>query len=129
MSIADAFESIDNGDTARVVKELYKGLMPMPIMPTLSVAIPGFVRIDPDKVRDIAEQCKAVLNSFSENTDTFADSIKGLADNWEGKSYSKYEQETLEIVKALREIADNFSEFISKIVTAANRYEEIDNSL
>lgn len=129
VSVADAFESIDSGESVLAIKQFPTGFIPLPIRPNLIWSMPGLVRIDPDKVRDIAEQCKVVLTSVSENTDSFADSIKGLADDWEGKSYLKYEEETIKIVKALREVEDNFSEFISRIVTAANRYEEIDNSL
>lgn len=129
VSVADAFESIDSGENVLAIKKFPTGFVPMPIRPNLILSMPGLVRIDPDRVRDIAEQCKVVLTSVSDNASAFADSIKGLADDWEGRSYAKYEDETTEIIKALREVEDGLSEFISRIVTAANRYEEIDNSL
>lgn len=131
VSIADAFESIDSGEKVLAIKQFHPrpGVIPMPVMPNLILSMPGMVRIDPDRVRDIAEQCKAVSITISENSSAFSDSVKNLANDWEGKSYAKYEDETIEIIKALREIEEAIAEFISRIVKAANRYEEIDNSL
>lgn len=126
--IADAFENIDSGEGGFTFK-FPDGLIPMPIMPRLILSMPGMIRIDPDRVRDVAEQCKTVAASISDNSAAYSDSIKGLSNDWEGKSYVKYEEESQSIVKALQNIDDSMTEFISKIVNAANRYEELDNSL
>lgn len=129
IGIADAFESIDSGENVLALKQLKPGLIPMPIHPNLILSLPGVVRIDPDRVRDIAEQCKAVTISISDNASAFSDTISGLGNDWEGRSYIKYEDEANEIIKALKEVEESMTEFVSRIINAANRYEEIDNSL
>lgn len=129
VSVAEAFESIDDGENILAIKKFPTGFIPMPIRPTLVLSRPGMVRIDPDRVRDIAEQCKIISALISENSNAYSDSIEDLSNDWEGKSYVKYEEETREVIEALREIEDAMAEFISRIVNAANRYEEIDNSL
>lgn len=88
----------------------------------------GLVSIDPDAVREVAEQCRTLCASLRENADAFESSVNGLANDWEGNSYIKYGDESGQIVKAMREAESTFSEYITKIVNAANRYEEIDNS-
>lgn len=129
ISVAEAFEKIDQGDTFAFRLGHKHGLLPMPNMPSFTLSFPGQpVRIDTDRVREIAEQCKAILNSISENGDAFANSAKALADDWEGISYMKYEEKSIEIVEAFKSIEENLSEFISRIISIANRYEEIDNS-
>lgn len=129
ISVAEAFEKVDQGDTFAFKLGHGHGLLPMPNMQNFIISVPGQpVQIDTDRVREIAEQCKAVLNSISENGDAFANSAKALADDWEGNSYMKYEEKSIEIVEAFKRIEENLSEFISKIISIANRYEEIDNS-
>ena len=86
------------------------------------------IRIDPDGVREIAEQCKAISASISEYTDVYADSVDNLSDNWEGKSYLRYVERAKEIVEALKDVEEPMMTFASKLVNAADRYEEIDNS-
>ena len=129
ISVADAFESIDSGETAFAIRRFPNGYIPMPIKPSFIFSMPGMVRIDPDRVHEIAEQCKVVSSAISEYSVAFSDSIKNLANDWEGKAYVKYNDETREIINALRAIEEVMAEFISRIVNAANRYEEIDNSL
>lgn len=129
IGVAEAFESIDSGENVLAIKKFSTDLAPMPLRPTLVLSMSGMVRIDPDRVRDIAEQCKIISTTISENTNAYFESIGDLSNEWEGKSYVKYEEETREVIKALREIEDVMAEFISRIVNAANRYEEIDNSL
>lgn len=129
ISVADAFESIDSGENVLAIKQFPTGFVPIPIRPKLILSMPGLVRIDPDRVREIAEQCKVVAVSILDSASSFSDSVKGLSDDWEGRSYAKYEDEASEIIKALREVEDDMNEFVSRIVNAANRYEEIDNSL
>lgn len=128
ISIADAFESIDGGESNIAVQVLPLKALVMPIRPAFSLSMPGLVRIDPDRVRNIAEQCKVVSNSLSDGVSTFTASVKDLGNNWEGRSYAKFEDETYEIIRAFGEIEEIMTELISRIVNAANRYEEIDNS-
>ncbi len=128
ISIADAFESIDGGESNIAVQVLPLKALVMPIRPAFSLSMPGLVRIDPDRVRNIAEQCKVVSNSLSDGVSTFTASVKDLGNNWEGRSYAKFEDETDEIIRAFGEIEEILTELISRIVNAANRYEEIDNS-
>jgi len=127
-SVAEAFESIDGGEIAFAIRELSTGYLP-PVRPNFILSMPGMVRIDPDRVREIAEQCKVESVTISENVSAFADSIKGLSNDWEGKAYIKYEEESTEIIRVLRDIEDCMSVLVSEIVKIANRYEEIDNSL
>ena len=129
VGVAEAFESIDNGENGIAIRKPSLGFIPMPIRPNFVLSMPGMVRIDPDRVRDIAKQCKDISVSISENTDAFFDCIEELSNDWEGRSYVKYEEDAREVIKALRETEDAMEEFISRIMNAANRYEEIDNSL
>lgn len=128
IDIANAFENVDNGEFAFELK-FPGGLLPMPQLQAFAFSMSGMIKIDPDRVRDIAEQCRVVMTSISERTDTFATSVTELANDWEGKSYLKYNDEAQDIVRALREYEDRIAEFVARIVNAANRYEEIDNSL
>lgn len=128
--VADAFERIDDGEMELIapMKKFTPGVVPMPIGPGFALSMPGMVRIDPDRVRDLAEQCKVISISISDKAAQLDDSIRDLAMNWEGKSYMKYEEETREIIRALRMIEESMNEFASKSMLAANRYEEIDSS-
>ncbi len=128
ISIADAFESIDGGESNIAVQVLPIKALVMPIRPAFSLSMPGLVRIDPDRVRNIAEQCKVVSISLSDGVSTFTASLKDLGNNWEGRSYAKFEEEAYEIIRAFGEIEEIMTELVSRIVNAANRYEEIDNA-
>lgn len=130
IEVADAFESIDNGEKVFAIRQLPNGYIPFvpERLTPFMFSTGGMVRIDTDRVRDIAEQCKSISASISDDSSAFSDSIKNLANDWEGKAYLKYEDETREIINAFREIEEVMNEFIARIVNAANRYEEIDNS-
>lgn len=129
ITVADAFESIDSGETIMPIGQFHTGHIPMPPMPTFMLSMPGLVRIDPDRVRDIGEQCMAVANVIAENAEAFTNTLKALANDWEGRSYVRYSEEANEIIQALTQIQDSIAAFAKKIITAANRYEEIDNAL
>lgn len=128
-SIADVFESVDAEGQGFVIHTFPDGLVPMPVFPNFVLNLQGTVEIDTDRVRDIAEQCKIVLNTLTENSDAFSNTLNGLSNIWEGRAFMKYQDEAKEIIKAFSVIVEDLSEFVPRIVNAANRYEEIDSSI
>ena len=130
VEIADAFDSVDGGDTTLAIRvDFGGGAIPfLPIRMKLLTA-PGYVRVDPDGVREIAEQCRAVVNSVAESAEAFAGTINSLQSEWEGRAAARYVEESQKIRNSLSQIQENILEFAETITRAANRYEEIDNSL
>lgn len=134
---ANAFESVDGGINPPFA--ILSDISPLmhikvgrmnPIYDFIRNALAaGVLSVDPDAVREVAEQCRTLCASLGENADALESSVHALANDWEGNSHAKYEEESEQIIKALRETEAGFSEYLTKIVNAANRYEEIDNSI
>lgn len=133
IAIADAFENVDNSESDPLLFDLgrYEPAFQMlgkPLDLHQILHLVGTIQIDTEEVRNIAEQCKTVSSSVSEKAAAFADSVNKLSDTWEGNSHDKYVESAGAITKAFTGVEDSFSDFINRIITAANRYEEIDNS-
>lgn len=130
IAVADAFDCVDDGEFGSLIPiHPCNGLISIPSSYSRVLDVSGTVIIDPDRVRDIAKHCMSISTSITESANAFSDNVKGLSDSWEGRSHVKYEEETLPTIQALQEIGPAMAEYASQIVSAANRYEEIDNSL
>lgn len=134
---ARAFESIDNLNgsnyrTLHIIPGIFNNIIPSPIRPMILDFVifqSGEIRIVPDEVREIAAECKREANEIEEKKARFRVIVNKMRDDWEGNSCNKYMEGVEDIIRAFDEVIDSISEMADKMNMAANRYEEIDNTL
>lgn len=132
-SVARVFETIDSGESispfaAKMVNmaDIHK-IIGMP-MPQLVLSFIGSIRIIPDEVRNIANQCRQIADTYFEMRDESQKILNVLLQEWEGNSCNRFVEGNELLGKALITVAEELTEFADKISKIAERYEEIDNS-
>ena len=63
----------------------------------------------------------------NENSDRISKVINELQSSWEGGAYNSFSEGFIQIRDVYVQLSDALEEFSKKIITAANRYEKIDN--
>lgn len=133
-AFAQAVESLDDGKPTIVpiarmdigaITNLLK--TPAPSLKGFLLAFSGALRIVPDEVREIAQQLEEVANNLEDDCAQLRNLVDKLANDWEGRAYQKYAEETSDAAAGFRRLAAEVHEFSDRLRTAAMRYEEVDN--
>lgn len=131
--VAQAFEALDAGNGGiSAIRMVVKGIAdlacPRPII-ALILGLRGVLRIEPDGVREVAAQGRSVADILMSTCDELRSSTDALMANWEGNSARKFQAETEDMIQAFLRVAEAMNEYSDSLISAANRYEELDNSL
>lgn len=132
--IAETFETVDGGRPSIMqfvtVVERLQGLgAAARLLAGIENIFGGSLRIVPDEVRSVAQECKQLSDSLASAAGEVNDIRADLANGWEGKSYDRFSNEADELRSAYKQYANALDQFADTIMVAANRYEELDNSL
>lgn len=132
-NIAQAFENLDEGDSLTFTAIVFDpGIMArcgggMPSIKAFLLNFSGTMRIVPDAVRHVAEALMKLSSLVEDAGAQLNANMKVLSDEWEGKAYLKYAEETKELLKGIKKLNAAIEELAGRIRAAAIRYEEIDN--
>lgn len=134
VQVAAAFENADRGEgtpvlfSVSVFKPAITPIGPGGVLPW-QVSGGGLIRIVPERVRELAVQCRNLAGTYENAAGSLRSVINGLANDWEGNAYNRF-------VDGCTNILDSYSGVQSALITiadsmseAADRYEDIDNSL
>lgn len=131
-SVAQGFESIDNGEISSIAFRLHPIQQDMVSqilsLPEIKLS-DGYIRVIPEQVREVGEQCKTLSGEMENNAERMEQIANNLQNDWEGKAYNRFFGEFIGIKQLYLDVAKILTETSSKIVFAATRYEEIDNML
>lgn len=139
-SVAQAFESIDEGDASNTLIGGIKGIgIPSGITsvvgpggrlkildPKISL-FSGYIRVVPDGLREVAHESKSVIEVANEISNRIEEILGKLQNSWEGRAYIKFSEIFTQLKKNYIQLSEALEEFSKKLLFVANRYEEIDN--
>lgn len=139
--VATAFENADRGEGAPILNLISvvpnhraftlvgPGVVGPGAFRPWQIVGGGMVRIVPERVRELAVQCRNLAGTYEDAAGSLRSVVNGLANDWEGNAYNRFADSCNELLAsysgvqaALIAIADSMSE-------AADRYEDLDNSL
>ena len=133
--IASLFEAVDEGSDQSIfagavswLRDLIRPIIGTPA-PRFFIKVVTFLNIDPDAVRNVSGGLIEVSAALFEIRDIVTESTSGLANDWVGKAYTKYAEESATLVNSLDNLAEAVTEYAAKIRRAADRYEELDEAL
>lgn len=137
-AVAQAFESIDEGEDSTIRgrsipfgadEKIGKSLVgsgerwtidPFPLFS-------GYIRVIPDGLREVANESKSVIEVTNEISNRIGEILSKLQNSWEGRAYNKFSDRFDQIKKYYIQLSEALGEFSQRILSVANRYEEIDN--
>lgn len=132
-SIAQAFESIDEGEVTAPKFTFH--IIDMPIagpggiwkpFPPLSS---GRIRVIPDGLREAAHESQSVIDMSNEISQRIDKILAELQNSWEGRSYNSFSESFVKVKEIYIQLSEALEKFSHMAMTAADRYEEIDNLL
>lgn len=129
--VARAFESVDDGEISMaygVIKPIHMVGCPAP-GPMFSLGINESLRIVPEQVRNVAHKLRERAEIFTGIGNDYRATISDLSNNWEGNAYIRFADAAMELTEAFPQIAELLDELAERIITIANRYEELDEAL
>jgi len=133
VGFCEAFEAIDQGEQSAI---FFRTLPTKPFInlvgcpcPTIQFPFfqPGSVRIVPEELRAVAAKCSAIADTYTVRADDLRNSLQILQNEWEGNSFNRFSEETMELVSVYTKIYEEIMGFSDRLRKAAMRYEEIDN--
>lgn len=140
--VASAFEAADRGESAPItiwaanVPALHQAMQTVGCIPGHGFANfqswihgGGAVRIIPAQVRELAAQCRNIANVYEEASHSLRSVVNSLAGDWEGNAYNRFSESCNEIMVAYSGIQSAVITISEALIQAANRYEELDNTL
>lgn len=131
-TVASLFEAVDRGEGTPVIAwkgAMLDGLINRRVGVNLLANTGGAVRIVPDQVRTVADRCRHLADGYESARASLRICLESLTGNWEGNAYSRFSEGCNEIQMAYSAIQIAATELAQAIVQAADRYEELDNSL
>ena len=133
-SIAAAFEALDNEGTIPTIAvrmgSLAGLIKTLPVIPAAwIIGLKGELRIIPDEVREIAQRSRVLADEMEQTAQELRSILKNLENSWEGRSYSKFAEDTYEQINAFLRFAEQLNEVGDQLHRTAARYEELDNTL
>lgn len=134
-TVAQTFEQIDS-----IESDLSFSTLNMPHPPILG---PGgrldflqilklsseTIRVIPDELREVANESKEIINESTEVINNLEQVSNELQNSWEGRAYTNFVEKFNEVKKFYMDLVESLEEFSQKIVSVADRYEEIDGLL
>lgn len=132
-SIASAFESADSENPSPFGPVIWdfgqlNVLLKCP-RPGYFQEFDGPLRIVPDEVRNIAQNCMDLSSRYEDFKSIIKSTLLELEDTWEGRSFNKFSEGTGIILSELSHLVEGRHEFGAKVMDAVNRYEAVDNML
>lgn len=136
-SVAQRFEAIDNAEENSNILNNIRIIT----KPRLDIIGPGGrpnffdglklstgnIRVVPEELRQVAEECKSVISDVENLSDRITKIDAELKSTWEGKASNRFSESFTEMKTVYMDIAESIQEFADRVAFAANRYEEIDN--
>ena len=130
-SVIKAFEAIDSGEQPTIVPFIQEWIgryrLLGTVLPGLVFNFNGRVRIIPEQVQTVAARLSQLAESIEGNAAAYSDSLKDLSACWEGRSFTKYYEESQEIITRLADLKEGLQDVSARLRRTAARYEEIDN--
>lgn len=100
-----------------------------PTFPSIILPKLVSVRIVPEEVREAGQRCVNMAAVYDDIISDFRASVDSLGEAWEGRAYSKYLEYFNELRGELPTITEALNDLSVSLIRAANRFEELDNSL
>ena len=136
MKFADAFRALDEAvpigikiPISGVISDLPNLIIGRGWLPKLILPLIQSVRIIPEEVREVAAQVQDIGRIYGDTAMELRDRKNDLMNSWEGKSAQRYARDTEELVRGFINMAESLEEYAHKLFVAADRYEELDESL
>lgn len=135
VTIAEAFENLEfdlnpNKWVISPIRPIWNAVFGANLPPLgAMLALRGSLRIIPDAVREVASMADSLAKEYEEAAAEMKKMISTLENSWEGRAFTRFQNDTQEMVIAYRSFAEKLMDFADELRMAANRYEELDNSL
>lgn len=133
-SVAQAFEAADENSGGLAIafwhftQDFVTFKCPLPPLADI-VRIFDHIRIVPEQVYAVGQDCKRIADTYRENASELENVLNGLRSDWEGKAYQRFDSHMTELLSGIRTCSDKLDEFASSIISAAQRFEELDQML
>lgn len=137
-SVAQVFEAADENSGGIVISAMnIDQILTKFKMPFSSIAdiiadilrVFDHIRIIPERVYEVGQNCQKIADTYRENASELDNILDGLRSEWEGKAFQRFDSRMKELLSGIRGFADNLDEFASSIISAAQRFEELDQML
>lgn len=135
--IAEAFEALDESSGNPTIMPLnlvgrIASLIPIGpdgILRPFNWFLHNSLRIVPDEVRNVANQCRHVSDELMETAMKLTADVDALSSDWEGRSYERFAADSRDMITAFKNCASRLVKLAETLNNAADRYEALDNSL
>lgn len=137
--IVQAFENIDDSEGTNLVS-IFRADIRAQIQEYIKIVGPGgslfskqlplssgHIRVIPDGLREAAHEAQTAIEISNEILNKTNKVLSELQNSWEGRAYNKFSDGFIQIKEIYVKLLETFEEFSQKVITVANRYEEIDN--
>lgn len=128
-SIANAFEQLDAGVPLAVSRWMDTRLLKTIALEEMLLRLVGNLRIIPDEVREVADEGRHVSAMLKEAAHNLRAQLDELANSWEGRSYNRFADESRMLIDSFEGVSEQMENYARRLNIAADRYEELDNSL